>query len=219
MMCVCVCVCGCMLCVCVRVVVCVRVWLYAVCLRACGVCLRACGVCVVVCVCVVCMRHPELKVSTPAHTKHLGWYLDFEFRVMQAWSCSPASGTSGRGRPARGSTHSSRSPPTTTVSCNNALFVIAPRLRGHVFVLKGVLLRPQRPPWPPSCRPRQRQTRAQPAGPPWRWWWGRRTVWPRWRTAAWRSWSTVQFWTAARPSRRPVRPRLTSTRSLSVGEL
>ena len=24
--------------------------------------------------------HPELKVSTPAHTKHLGWYLEFEFR-------------------------------------------------------------------------------------------------------------------------------------------
>ena len=27
------------------------------------------------------LRHPELKVSTPAHTKHLGWYLEFEFRV------------------------------------------------------------------------------------------------------------------------------------------
>ena len=25
----------------------------------------------------------ELKVRTPAHTKHLGWYLEFEFRVMQ----------------------------------------------------------------------------------------------------------------------------------------
>ena len=24
---------------------------------------------------------PELKVSTPAHTKHLGWYVGFEFRV------------------------------------------------------------------------------------------------------------------------------------------
>ena len=27
--------------------------------------------------------HPELKVSTPAHTRHLGWYVEFEFRVMQ----------------------------------------------------------------------------------------------------------------------------------------
>ena len=27
------------------------------------------------------LRHPELKVSTPAHTKHLGWYVEFEFRV------------------------------------------------------------------------------------------------------------------------------------------
>ena len=26
------------------------------------------------------VRHPEPKVSTPAHTKHLGWYLEFEFR-------------------------------------------------------------------------------------------------------------------------------------------
>ena len=26
-------------------------------------------------------RHPELKDSTPAHTKHLGWYVEFEFRV------------------------------------------------------------------------------------------------------------------------------------------
>ena len=25
--------------------------------------------------------HPELKVSTLAHTKHLGWYVEFEFRV------------------------------------------------------------------------------------------------------------------------------------------
>ena len=30
------------------------------------------------------VRHPEPKVSTPAHTKHLGWYLEFEFRVTQA---------------------------------------------------------------------------------------------------------------------------------------
>ena len=29
------------------------------------------------------VRHPELKVSTLAHTKHLGWYFDFEFRVTQ----------------------------------------------------------------------------------------------------------------------------------------
>ena len=29
---------------------------------------------------VVSLRHPELKVSTPAHTKHIGWYLEFEFR-------------------------------------------------------------------------------------------------------------------------------------------
>ena len=28
-----------------------------------------------------CVRHPELKVSTPAHKKHLDWYLEFEFRV------------------------------------------------------------------------------------------------------------------------------------------
>ena len=26
-------------------------------------------------------KYPELKVSTPAHTKYLGWYLEFEFRV------------------------------------------------------------------------------------------------------------------------------------------
>ena len=24
---------------------------------------------------------PELKVRTPAHTKQLGWYVEFEFRV------------------------------------------------------------------------------------------------------------------------------------------
>ena len=29
---------------------------------------------------VLSLRHPELKVSTPAHTKHLGWYLEFEFQ-------------------------------------------------------------------------------------------------------------------------------------------
>ena len=28
-------------------------------------------------------RHLELKVSTPAHTKHPGWYLEVEFRVPQ----------------------------------------------------------------------------------------------------------------------------------------
>ena len=27
---------------------------------------------------------PELKVRTPAHTEHLGWYLEFKFRVTQA---------------------------------------------------------------------------------------------------------------------------------------
>ena len=27
------------------------------------------------------LRHPELKVSTPAHIKHQGWCLEFEFRV------------------------------------------------------------------------------------------------------------------------------------------
>ena len=27
------------------------------------------------------IRHPELKLSAPAHTKHLGWHLEFEFRV------------------------------------------------------------------------------------------------------------------------------------------
>ena len=26
---------------------------------------------------------PELKVSTPAHAEHLGWHLEFEFRVTQ----------------------------------------------------------------------------------------------------------------------------------------
>ena len=30
---------------------------------------------------VECLRPPELKVRTPAHTKHLGWYLEFVFRV------------------------------------------------------------------------------------------------------------------------------------------
>ena len=29
------------------------------------------------------VRHPEPKVSTPAHTKHLGWCVGFEFRVMR----------------------------------------------------------------------------------------------------------------------------------------
>ena len=38
------------------------------------------------------VRHPELKVSTPAHTKHLGWYIEFEFRVTQEWGMTdPAS--------------------------------------------------------------------------------------------------------------------------------
>ena len=27
------------------------------------------------------LRHPELKVRTPAHTKQLGWYVEFESRV------------------------------------------------------------------------------------------------------------------------------------------
>ena len=31
------------------------------------------------------VRRPELKVSTPAHTKHLGWYLELEFRVAQGY--------------------------------------------------------------------------------------------------------------------------------------
>ena len=26
----------------------------------------------------IALRHPELKVSIPAHTKHLGWYVEFE---------------------------------------------------------------------------------------------------------------------------------------------
>ena len=26
------------------------------------------------------VRPPKLKVSTPAHTKHLGWYVEFEIR-------------------------------------------------------------------------------------------------------------------------------------------
>ena len=29
---------------------------------------------------------PKLKVRTPAHAKHLGWYLEFEFRVTQTQS-------------------------------------------------------------------------------------------------------------------------------------
>ena len=29
------------------------------------------------------LRHAELKVSTPAHAKNLGWYLEFEFRVQR----------------------------------------------------------------------------------------------------------------------------------------
>ena len=32
------------------------------------------------------VRHPELKVSTPAHAKHLGWHVEFEFRVTHAAS-------------------------------------------------------------------------------------------------------------------------------------
>ena len=33
------------------------------------------------------MRHPELKISTPAHTRPLGWYLEFAFRVTQgSWA-------------------------------------------------------------------------------------------------------------------------------------
>ena len=30
------------------------------------------------------VRHPELKVRAPAHTKHIGWHLEFELRVTQA---------------------------------------------------------------------------------------------------------------------------------------
>ena len=30
------------------------------------------------------VRHPELKLSTPAHTKKPGWYAEFEFRVTHA---------------------------------------------------------------------------------------------------------------------------------------
>ena len=37
------------------------------------------------------MRPPKLKVRTPAHTKQLGWYLEFEFQVkhrdVSDWSC------------------------------------------------------------------------------------------------------------------------------------
>ena len=32
----------------------------------------------------VALRHPELKASTPAHTKHLCWYLEFESRVTHS---------------------------------------------------------------------------------------------------------------------------------------
>ena len=36
------------------------------------------------------VRHPELKVSAPAHEKHLGWYVDVEFRVAQGARQGPA---------------------------------------------------------------------------------------------------------------------------------
>ena len=42
------------------------------------------------------LRPPEPKVSTPAHTKHLGWYLEFEFRVSTR-SCRADSQTAARG--------------------------------------------------------------------------------------------------------------------------
>ena len=34
------------------------------------------------------VRHPELKVSTPAYTKHPGWHVEFEFRVRTSSSSS-----------------------------------------------------------------------------------------------------------------------------------
>ena len=33
---------------------------------------------------------PELKVRTPAHTKHSGWYLEFESRVTDGISTMPS---------------------------------------------------------------------------------------------------------------------------------
>ena len=36
---------------------------------------------------------PELKVRTPAHTKHLGWYLEFEFRVTHRTAGRASSAT------------------------------------------------------------------------------------------------------------------------------
>ena len=41
--------------------------------------------------CAICP--PELKVRAPAHTKHLGWYLEFESRVTRRPSFHPAAGT------------------------------------------------------------------------------------------------------------------------------
>ena len=46
------------------------------------------------------VRPPELKVSTPAHSKHLGWYVEFEVpgdagnagAVTVKWMAGPASG-------------------------------------------------------------------------------------------------------------------------------
>ena len=35
---------------------------------------------------------PELKVRTPAHTKQLGWYVEFESRVTQGFSTPSSAG-------------------------------------------------------------------------------------------------------------------------------
>ena len=56
------------------------------------------------------VRHPELKVSTLAHTKHMGWHVEFESRVTQAtMHIMSAAGTRGRGG-------ASRRPPTTAAT-------------------------------------------------------------------------------------------------------
>ena len=41
---------------------------------------------------------PELKVSTPAHAKQPGWYLEFEFRVTQELAAVAAK-QAARGKP------------------------------------------------------------------------------------------------------------------------
>ena len=38
------------------------------------------------------LRPPQLKVSTQAHTKHLGWCAEFEFRVTHSCYCHLRSG-------------------------------------------------------------------------------------------------------------------------------